>query len=131
MNNHTPLEKLQQAALTPEQQTRLFGMIANTFKNAIDLRAPKNRPAGKAGLRAEKGYYRLLYLEGDFHTKVSLGEKTDSNVPIYDWDPMAELLRQLVDLPELQAEILAGIEAALAEVISQTPGAISETPYQS
>ena len=131
MNNHPSLEKLRQAALTAEQQTRLFGMIATTFKNAIDLRAPKNRPAGKAGLRAEKGYYRLLYLEGDFHTKVNPGENADSDAPTYDWDPMVVLLRQLADLPELQAEILAGIEAALAEVISQMPGVISETPYKS
>lgn len=116
--------------MTTEQQTRLFGMIATTFKNAIDLRAPKNRPAGKAGLRAEKGYYRLLYLEGDFHTKVNPGENTDSDAPAYDWNPMADLLRQIADLPELQAEILAGIEDALVEVVSQMSGAISKTPYK-
>jgi hypothetical protein len=112
-----PFEKLRQAALTPEQQARLFGLIAATFKIAIDARSPKNRPPGKAGLRAEKGYYRLLYLEGALHDKVDTRAKANPDSPPYDWDPMMDILQQLRDIPELRSEILAGIEIALDEIL--------------
>jgi hypothetical protein len=117
LNNHPTLEKLRQAALTPEQHAHLFGKIAATFKTAIDARAPKNRPPGKAGLRAEKGYYRLLYLEEHFHDKVNHHEKTDPETLSYDWEAMIEIIRQLTDIPELRAEILAGVETALNDVL--------------
>ena len=120
MNDHPTLEKLRQAALTPEQQTRLFGMIAATFKTAIDARSPKNRPPGKAGLRAEKGYYRLLYLEGSLHEKVNTHQPADPDSLAYDWDAMIDIMRQLADIPELRSEILAGVETALDEITDPT-----------
>lgn len=120
MNDHPTLEKLRQAALTPEQHARLFGMIAATFKIAIDARSPKNRPPGKAGLRAEKGYYRLLYLEGRLHERVNTHQNTDPDFPAYDCDPMIDIMRQLTDIPELRSEILAGVETALDEITDPT-----------
>ena len=117
MNNHNTLEKLRQTALTPEQHAHLFGMIAANFKTAIDARAPKNRPPGKAGLRAEKGYYRLLYLEERFHNKVNHHEKADPESLSYDWEAMIDIIRQLTDIPELRVEILAGVETALNNVL--------------
>lgn len=118
LNDRPVSEKLLQAALTPEQQARLFGLIAATFKNAIDVRAPKNRPPGKAGLRAEKGYYRLLYLEGDLHDKVAPPAEANPGSPSYNWDAMMDILQQLRDIPELRSEILAGIEIALDEILN-------------
>ena len=120
MNDHPTLEKLRQVALTPEQQTHLFGMIAATFKTAIDARSPKNRPPGKAGLRAEKGYYRLLYLEGRLHEGVNTHRNTDPDFPAYDCDSMIDIMQQLADIPELRSEILAGVETALDEITDPT-----------
>jgi hypothetical protein len=120
VNNHPILEKLMQTALTPEQHTRLFGMIAATFKSAIESRSPKNRPPGKAGLRAEKGYYRLLYLEGSFRETVTPHQHTNPEPPACDWNPMIGIVRQLTDIPELRSEILEGIETALNEVADPT-----------
>lgn len=122
MNDHPTLQKLRQLSLTPEQHSRLFGLIADAFKTAIKTRSPKNRPPGKAGLRAEKGYYRLLYLEGSFHDTVATHQKTDPDAIACDWDPMIGILRQLTDIPELSSEILAGVETALNDVLgpSQT-----------
>ncbi|WP_372678711.1 hypothetical protein [Desulfosarcina sp.] len=120
MNDHTTLEKLRDVVLTPEQHARLFGMIAAAFKIALDARSPKNRPPGKAGLRAEKGYYRLLYLEGGLHDKVNAPEKADSDAPSYDWEAMIRIMRQLRDIPELRSEIMAGVEAALNDVLGTT-----------
>ena len=117
MNDHPTFEKLRQVVLTPEQHAHLFGMIATTFKIAIDARSPKNRPPGKAGLRAEKGYYRLLYLEGSFHDKVNHHEKADPDTLSYDWEAMVDIMRQLTDIPELRSEILAGVETALNDVV--------------
>ena len=119
MNDHPKFEKLQQLTLTPEQQGHLFGLIAATFKIAIDARSPKNRPPGKAGLRAEKGYYRLLYLEGALHEKVNSHEDTNPDVPAYHWDCMIDLMRQLNDMPELRSEIITGIERALDEMVGK------------
>jgi hypothetical protein len=117
LNDQPKFEKLQQLALTHEQQAHLFGLIAATFKIAIDARSPKNRPPGKAGLRAEKGYYRLLYLEGALHEKVNTHEDTNPDVPAYHWDAMIDLMRQLTDMPELRSEMIAGIERALDEMM--------------
>ena len=125
MNDHPIFEKLRQAALTPEQHKQLFGLIAGTFKSAIHARSPKNRPPGKAGLKAEKGYYRLLYLEGNFQERVNHHEKADPDAPSWDWAAIIDIVRQLTDIPELRAEILTGIETALDEVLrpAQSAGA--------
>ncbi len=120
MNDHNTLEALRQVALTPEQQARLFGMIAATFKTAIDARSPKNRPPGKAGLRAEKGYYRLLYLEGSLHVNVNTDQPADPDALAHNWEPMIDILRQLADIPELRSEILAGVQTALDEIAGPT-----------
>lgn len=118
MNDQPKFEKLQQLALTPEQEVHLFGLIAATFKIAIDARSPNNRPPGKAGLRAEKGYYRLLYLEGVLHEKVNPYEDTNPDVPAYRWEFMIDMMRQLTDMPELRSEMIARIERALDKMVS-------------
>jgi len=120
LNDHPIIEKLRQAALPPEQQERLLRLIAVTFKGAIDDRSPKNRPPGKAGLRAEKGYYRLLYLEGVLHDHVRSHEEAEPDAPLYYWDTVLDLVRQLADIPELRSEILSGIETALDETTGRT-----------
>ena len=120
MNDHPTLEKLRQVALTPEQQTHLFGMIAATFKTAIDARSPKNRPPGKAGLRAEKGYYRLLYLEASLHENVNTHQPADPLALAYNWGSMIDIMRQLADIPELRSEILAGVQTALDKIANRT-----------
>ncbi len=117
MKDHLTFERLQQLVLPPEQQAHLFGLIAATFKTAIDARSPKKRPPGKAGLRAEKGYYRLLYLEGVLHEKVNPHQGTNPDVPAYHWECMNEVMQQLTDIPELRSEIMAGIERALDEMV--------------
>jgi hypothetical protein len=124
LNDHPTFEILRRAALTPEQHRQLFELIAGTFKSAIHARSPKNRPPGKAGLKAEKGYYRLLYLEGNLHERVNHHEQTDPEAPSCDWEAMIDIMRQLADIPELRAEILTGIETALDEVLgpAQTAG---------
>lgn len=122
MNTMELLEKLEQAELTATQQDRLFSLILAVFGQAIDARSPKNRPPGKAGLRAEKGYYRLLYLEGDFQEKVTKQDDPNTRAPDYDWGVLAGILRQLKDLPELQGEIMQGIEDALLAVTDKGPG---------
>lgn len=120
MNHQPTFDTLQQVALTPEQHARLFEQIAATFKIAIDARSPKNRPPGKAGLRAEKGYYRLLYLEGRLHEKVNNHQPADPDARSFNWDAMIDIMRQLTDIPELRAEILSGIETALREILDPT-----------
>lgn len=122
MNDTHLEERLEQATLSPTQQNRLVSLIAAVFKRAIDARSPKNRPPGKAGLRAEKGYYRLLYLEGDFREKVYPHGDRHIESAAYDWDRIPVILRQLKDIPELQSEIRDGIEAALTEVADGEPG---------
>jgi hypothetical protein len=93
------------------RQALLLKKIKTVFERAIDARSPKNRPPGKAGLRAEKGYYRLLYLEGDVNKQIFSSKKVPSS-----WEQMAAILRQLQDIPELQEEIRIGIEAALRKL---------------
>ena len=96
-------------------------MIVAIFKGAIEARSPNHRPPGKAGLRAEKGYYRLLYLEGELHDTLICCNKASSEAPYYDWDRLALIYQQLTDIPELRSEILAELESALDEVIDQQP----------
>jgi hypothetical protein len=121
LNDHPTFEKLRQARLTHEQQVHLFGMIAATFERAIHERSPKNRPPGKAGLRAEKGYYRLLYLEGVLHEKIATDGKAGPGIPACTWDPVINIVRQLNDIPELRSEIMAGIERSLVEIVGPAP----------
>jgi hypothetical protein len=120
LNDHPTFEKLRQLTLAPEQQSRFFGLIAATIKTAIDARSPGNRPPGKAGLRAEKGYYRLLYLEGTLHEKIDTHANTEPDIPSTIWDAMIDIMRQLKDLPELRAEIMAEIKRALDEIADPT-----------
>lgn len=128
MNEHTCLEKLRQTALHGIQRQQLAEKISAVFTIAIDARSPKKRPPGKAGLRAEKGYYRLLYLEGDFKEKAIYPEQADRDTPAGGWEHLTEILRQMDDLPELRSEILAGIASAVDEIVSQSPGE-DEIPY--
>ena len=121
MNEVNLIDKLRESALSPEQQQRLYSRIEAIFKRAIDIRAPRNRPPGKAGLRAEKGYYRLLYLEGDFLSMVNAPKNVGEDLTGYDWAHVSVILRQLADLPELQAEMTAGIADALMDVTAGKP----------
>ena len=116
MNTHPLLEKQWQAMLASGQHQRLEEMIGTIFKNAIHSRSPKMRPPGKAGLRAEKSYYRLLYLEGDFQDKCNAGEMSNPDAEPLIWDQMLAILNQLADIPELRLEIMAQIESALQEM---------------
>lgn len=118
MNDRYPLQKKWPAAMTAEQRERLFSRIGQVFKNAIDARAPGKRPPGKAGLRAEKSYYRLLYLEDDFRRKAERGEPAAADEPLSEWRYMNDILLQLTDIPDLQSEIMAGVESALDELAS-------------
>lgn len=122
MNDAGLVEKLEQAALSPAQQDRLFSLIVALFERAIDARSPKNRPPGRAGLKAEKGYYRLLYLENDFQAKVKHQDSAPDREPRYNWDFTAVVLKQLADIPELRQEIIAGIEAAISTVTDGESG---------
>ncbi len=115
MDENVLMERLNGVALSPQQEERLHALVMAVFAQAIDARSPKNRPPGKAGLRAEKGYYRLLYLEGEFQQTVRAQDQ--SREPVYDWDVIPVILRQLKDLPELQTQIMAGIDDALNAVI--------------
>lgn len=119
MNDPLTLGKLPLAALSHTQQRHLFTKIDAIFGSAIYARSPQKRPPGKAGLRAEKGYYRLLYLENDLHEKVDSPARTDPGVPSYDWDHLNVIMRQLADIPELQSEILNRIKSALEEIATQ------------
>ena len=115
MDEHIHLEALWQAAMTNDRQL-LLDMIGSLFHDAIDARSPKRRPPGKAGLRAEKGYFRLLYLEGVFQEKVT-PRKTMGEVPEpLSWQQMMEILNQLKDIPELRLEILTEIESNLKRI---------------
>lgn len=116
MDDHPIFEKLRQLDITLEQHAHLFGLITAGFKMAINARSPKNRPPGKAGLRAEKGYYRLLYLEGALHDDISTHAGMDNDTPAYNWESMIAMIRQLTDIPELRSEIIAAVENALDEI---------------
>lgn len=118
MNDHNHLDILRQTELTRDQKQRLLEKIGVIFKNAINARSPKNRPPGKAGLRAEKGYYRLLYLEDNFRQNVNAREKAQPDDQPENAEPVVGMLRQLADIPELRSEILTALEAALEEIIT-------------
>ncbi len=111
------VETLAHAALDERQQSWLFKRIKDLFSDAIDARSPKNRPPGKAGLRSEKGYFRLLYLEGEFQDAI-LSHGNDGS-RTYDWQRISEIFGQLKDLPEVRSELSLGIEAALHELTEQ------------
>lgn len=121
MTDNPFFEKLRRSTLTGEQEQQLVKKIGAVFQDAIDARSPKKRPGGKAGLRAEKGYYRMLYLEAAFNEMPALPDPGDPDVPADPWARLAEIVRQLSDLPELRAELLAGAESALVELVSQPP----------
>lgn len=116
MNDRAWLEKLHRNAPTEDRQQQLFERIQAVFKKAIEARSPKRRPPGKAGLKAEKGYYRLLYLEDEFQKKVGADNSGFPDGRHHGWDQMSGIVRQLGDLPDLQSEIMAGIESALDEM---------------
>ena len=115
------LEKLEQADLTLNQQNLLFSLMREVFQQAIDARSPKNRPPGKGGLRAEKGYYRLLYPEGELQQKVKADVADPSKSSCYEWDFLLVMIRMLKDIPELQDEIRQGIEAAIETALKSGP----------
>lgn len=121
MNEQTCLEKLRHTALRGKQRQQLAEKISAIFTRAIDARSPKKRPPGKAGLRAEKGYYRLLYLEGDVKENAIYPEQTDHDTPTDGWEHLTEIFRQMDDLPELRSEILAGIASAVDQIVGQQP----------
>lgn len=93
-----------------------MGLVAQLLDNAIDARSPRKRPPGKAGLRAEKGYFRLLYLQDQFATATAFNAQPSSTDAVSAWGPLQAMLDQLADIPELQAELADGIEAALESV---------------
>ena len=115
MNDHPLLEKLRQADLNHLQRQRLSGIVAEALNQAIAARTPQKRPPGRAGLRAEKGYYRLLYLEDRFKHTAAIDED-GSQAEHARWVPLAETIGQMKDLPELQTEILSAVDAALEAI---------------
>ncbi len=119
LNDRRPLETLQSLSLTGDQHRRLFESIDALLQDATTARAPRNRPPGRAGLRAEKGYYRLLYLMDEFRRKVGRRPSADADATPYDWASMTAIIDQLADIPELRAEILDGIAATLERVTAR------------
>ncbi len=115
MRDHPLLEKLRQADLNDVQRQRLLGIVAEALKQAIADRAPRKRPPGKAGLRAEKGYYRLLYLEDRFK-QMTAAEDVGTQADRAHWEPLTEAIGQMKDLPELQTEILAAVDTAFEAI---------------
>ena len=116
LNDHTHLEKLWQAAMASDSR-QLLDMIETLFQDAIDACSPTKRPPGKAGLRAEKGYYRLLYLVGIFHDTITPRETAGVEPAPMSWQQMLVIVSQLKDLPELRTELLEGIESALQRIV--------------
>ena len=113
VNAPQTLEQRWQAIWESGRQPQLLEGIRAVFTGAIEARAPRNRPPGKAGLRAEKGYYRLLYLEDLFSTRAFGSEDADPHARELSWEKIEEILEQLKDIPELQEEIRVGIESAM------------------
>jgi hypothetical protein len=116
MTDHPLLEILQQADLSDLQRQRLSGIVAEAFKQAIADRTPQNRPPGKAGLRAEKGYYRLLYLEDRLMHTTAAADAAGPPADRVLWEPLSETIGQMKDLPDLQTEILSAVHTALARI---------------
>ena len=113
MNAPYTLEKRWQAIWETGRQRQLLEGIQAVLDGAIEARAPQNRPPGKAGLRAEKGYYRLLYLEDVFCTRVFGRNNADRQDGPVAWERMEEILDQMADIPELREEIRTGIASAM------------------
>ena len=116
MNESATLEERWQACLAGHSRQQLLEAVGAVFQRAIEARAPRNRPPGKAGLRAEKGYYRMLYLEEEYSARAFSGENRGPKALPLAWEQMAAILRQLEDIPELHEEIEAGIVSALDTV---------------
>ena len=116
METDANLERRWQQAGALGRQRWLVDRIRTLFQRAIEARSPKRRPPGKAGLKAEKEYYRSLYLEGEFQTTVEAVESSPDASSRLQWGHMHTILRQLADLPELRSEIMAGIASALDEL---------------
>jgi len=113
VNETHTLEKRWRAIGASGRQPRLLEEIKAVFERAIAARAPQNRPPGKAGLKAEKGYYRLLYLEGEFSAQAFVREGDGRQVLPMAWEAMAAILQQMTDIPELLEEIRFGIASAM------------------
>ncbi|HSO20386.1 MAG TPA: hypothetical protein VLT88_13065 [Desulfosarcina sp.] len=103
-------------AVAGGHQARLIERIAVLLEQAVQARTPNKRPPGKAGLRAEKGYYRLLYLQDDFQMRVKSLQNASAGEGVFGWRWIQRLLDQLADIPELRSEVGEGIDAALQEV---------------
>ena len=116
VNTPCILEKRWQRIWQTGRQRQLLEGIQAVLEGAIETRSPQNRPPGKAGLRAEKGYYRLLYLEDAFSTRAFGRNNADRQAGPVSWEQMEEILDQMTDIPELQEEIRAGIASAMAAV---------------
>ena len=119
MDTDANVERRWQQAVALGRQRWLVDRITLLFQRTVDARAPKRRPPGKAGLKAEKEYYRLLYLEDVFQTTVNAVESSVNENSGLQWEHMHTLLRQLADLPELRSEIMAGIVSVLEELLGQ------------
>jgi hypothetical protein len=122
LNDTLSLETLWQKTASLNHRYLLLETIETVFKDAIKARAPKMRPPGKAGLRAEKSYYRLLYLEGEFKSAFSRPPSADSEKTGLPWDQMNTILGQLTDIPELQSEITSAIARALVHIQERASG---------
>lgn len=120
MTDHPLLEKLQQADLSDLQRQRLSSIVAEALKQAIADRTPQNRPPGKAGLRAEKSYYRLLYLQDRLTHTTAAADAAGSPADRAPWEPLSETIGQMKDLPDLQTEILLAVDRALARLSDST-----------
>ena len=114
--DQTIQEMLDGSEIPRHLQKRLFDAITHIFAKAIDTCSPANRPPGKAGLRAEKGYYRLLYLEGEYQQHVAPNPQAGTAAP-FNWHRLTEILKQLRDLPELQQQLTIDIESALRDIL--------------
>jgi len=113
LNESYTLEEKWQAIMASGLRTSVMKGIEAVFARAIESRAPLTRPPGKAGLKAEKGYYRLLYLEGELSARAFSDGIRNRDARWASWEKMEKILSQLKDLPELQEEIRSGIAAAM------------------
>jgi hypothetical protein len=113
----TRVGTLSQADVPRDLQARAYTAIGDIFVKAIDARAPAKRPPGKAGLRAEKAYYRLLYLEGEDRQRVAPAPQA-GEAALHHWHHLESILSQLRDLPELKRQLIADIESALDDILS-------------
>jgi len=101
------------AELPADDQKRLIGSIGVLFEKAINVRSPKQRPSGKAGLRAEKGYFRLLYLQSEFDMNIRSQSSGKDPAPSTDWSVLDDVLRNMKDIPELRVEFEGGLASLL------------------